>query len=143
MMTGRKWLKTKLYCDQPIVSETMRCVSDDFIKTIDDQGQNARFFYVWGKLSGRQPDSRETEKDNVREIKCAEVKNSVGERSRHSHINGQKRNMIIRMFAVKRWMFESDKLQIVCYGFRQWGTFQIWLQSRRSMITMKVAIFLW
>jgi hypothetical protein len=46
MMTGRKWLKTKLYCDQPIVSETMRCVSDDFIKTIDDQGQNARVFYV-------------------------------------------------------------------------------------------------
>ncbi len=26
-----------IYCDQPIMSETMRCVSDDFIKTIDDQ----------------------------------------------------------------------------------------------------------
>ncbi len=25
------------YCDQPIVSETMRCESDDFIQTIDDQ----------------------------------------------------------------------------------------------------------
>ncbi len=34
------------YCDQPIVSETMRCVSYDFIKTINDQGQNARGFYV-------------------------------------------------------------------------------------------------
>ncbi len=35
-----------IYCDQPIVSETTRRVSDDFIKTIDDQGQNARGFYV-------------------------------------------------------------------------------------------------
>ncbi len=25
------------YCDQPFVSETMRCESDDFIQTIDDQ----------------------------------------------------------------------------------------------------------
>jgi hypothetical protein len=25
------------YCDLSIVSETTRCVSDDFIKTIDDQ----------------------------------------------------------------------------------------------------------
>ncbi len=114
-MTGRKWLKTKLYCDQPIVSETMRCVSDDFIKTIDDQGQNARGFYVWEKLSGRQPDSRETEKDNVQEIECAEAKNSMGERSRHSHSNEQKRNMMIRMFAVKRWMFPSDKLFVTVF----------------------------
>ncbi len=28
---------------------------------------------------------------------------SVGERSGHSHSNGRKRNMIIRMLAVKRW----------------------------------------
>jgi hypothetical protein len=34
------------YCDQPIVSETTRCVLDDFIKAIDDQGQNAKGFYV-------------------------------------------------------------------------------------------------
>jgi hypothetical protein len=34
------------YCDQPFVSETTRCVSDDFIKTIDDSGQNVVHFYV-------------------------------------------------------------------------------------------------
>ncbi len=34
------------YCDQAIVSETMGCVSDDFIKTIDDSGQNFVCFYV-------------------------------------------------------------------------------------------------
>ncbi len=34
----------------------------------------------------------------------------MGERSGHSHSNGWKRNMIIRMFAVKRWTFPSDKL---------------------------------
>ncbi len=29
--------KEQMFCDQPIISETMRCESDDFIKTIDDQ----------------------------------------------------------------------------------------------------------
>ncbi len=40
---------------------------------------------------------------------------SVGERSGHSHCNGWKRNMIIRMFAVKRWTFPSDKLFITVF----------------------------
>ena len=40
---------------------------------------------------------------------------SVGERSGHSHCNGRKRNMIIMMFAVKRWMFPSDKLFITVF----------------------------
>ncbi len=56
-----------------LVSEATRCVSDDFIKTIHDQGQNARGFYVWGKLSRRELNSGETEKENVREIVCAGV----------------------------------------------------------------------
>jgi hypothetical protein len=103
-------LKFTFYCDQPIVSETTRCVSDDFIKTIDDQGQNARGFYVWGKRSGREQENRETERKRVREIEGAGEKDSVSERSRHSHNNGQKCNMIIRMFAVKRWTFTSEKL---------------------------------
>ncbi len=80
-------LKFTFYCDQPIVSETMRCVSDDFIKTIDDQGQNARVFYVWEKWSGREQESGETERERVREIECAGEKDSVGERSGHSHNN--------------------------------------------------------
>jgi hypothetical protein len=90
-------------------------VSDDFIKTIDDQGQNARGFCVRGKLSGREPSSGETEKENVREIECAEDKDSVGERSGHSHSNGWKCNMIIRTFAVKRWTFLSDKLFVTVF----------------------------
>jgi hypothetical protein len=40
-------------------------VSDDFIKTIDDQGQNTRGFYVWGKRSGRAQESGETERERV------------------------------------------------------------------------------
>jgi hypothetical protein len=58
-------LKFTFYCDQPIISETTRCVSDDFIKMIDDQGQNARGFYVWGKRSGREQESGETERKRV------------------------------------------------------------------------------
>ncbi len=33
---GRVYTVDLIYCDQPYISETMRCVSDDFIKTIDD-----------------------------------------------------------------------------------------------------------
>jgi len=29
--------------------------------------------------------------------------------------NGRKRNMIIRMFAVKKWMFRSDKLFVTVF----------------------------
>ncbi len=47
---------------------------------------------------------------------------SVGERSGHSHSNGQKCNMIIRMFAVKRGTFPSDKLFIT--GFINKGHFK-------------------
>jgi hypothetical protein len=36
----------------------MRCVSDDLIKTIDNQRQNARGFYVRGKWSGREQEHR-------------------------------------------------------------------------------------
>ncbi len=63
----------------------MRCVSGDFIKIIDDQGQNARGFYVWGKRSGRGQESRETERESVREIEGVGEKDSVRERSGHSH----------------------------------------------------------
>ncbi len=104
-----------IYCDHPFVSETTRCVSDNFIKTIDDQGQNARGFYVWGKQSGKEPSSGETEKENVREMECVEEKDSVGERSGHSYNNGRKHNMIIRMFAVKMWTFPSDKLFVTVF----------------------------
>jgi hypothetical protein len=98
------------YCDQLFVSETTRCVSDDFIKTIHVQGQNARGFYVWGKPSRRELNSGETEKENVREIVCAGAEDSMGKRSGHFHNNGQKHNMIIKMFAVKRWTLPSNKL---------------------------------
>jgi hypothetical protein len=60
-------------------------VSDDFIQTIDDQGQNARGFYVWGQQSGREQESGETERESVQEIEHAGEKDSVGERSGHSH----------------------------------------------------------
>jgi hypothetical protein len=108
-------LKFTFYCDQPIVSETTRCVSDDFIKTIDDQGQNARVFYAWGKRSGREQESGETERERVREIERAGEKDSVGEISGHSRNNRQKCNMIIRMFAVKRWTFLSNKLFVTVF----------------------------
>ncbi len=104
-----------LYCDQPIISETTRCVSDDFVKTIDDQGQNVRFLYVCRKWRGRELNSGETEKEQAREIECAGEKDSMGERSGHSHNNGQKHDMIIRMCAVKRWTFLSDKLFITVF----------------------------
>jgi hypothetical protein len=32
------------YFDQPFVSETMRCVSNDFIENNDNAGQNVRFY---------------------------------------------------------------------------------------------------
>jgi hypothetical protein len=35
-----------MYCDQPFVSETMRCVSNDFIEIHDNSGQNVVRFYV-------------------------------------------------------------------------------------------------
>ncbi len=60
------WLRPgTIYCDQPIVSETMRCVSDNLIKTIDNQRQNARGFYVRGKRSGREQEHRETQRERV------------------------------------------------------------------------------
>jgi hypothetical protein len=37
--------KIEKYCDQPFVSETTRCVSDDFIEINDDPGQNVVPFY--------------------------------------------------------------------------------------------------
>jgi hypothetical protein len=36
----------KIYFDQPFVSETMRCVSNNFIETNDSSGQNELLFYV-------------------------------------------------------------------------------------------------
>ncbi len=41
-----------IYCDQPIVSETTRCESDDFIQTIDDQDQMLCAFICEGKKGG-------------------------------------------------------------------------------------------
>jgi hypothetical protein len=49
-----------LYGDQPFVSETMRCMSDDFIEINDNTGQNVVRFYV-----ERIERERETEKENV------------------------------------------------------------------------------
>jgi hypothetical protein len=48
-------------------------------------------------------------------MECAGEKDSVGERSGHSQNNGQERNMIIRIFAVKRWTFPSDKLLVMVF----------------------------
>jgi hypothetical protein len=42
----RAKVRDKIYCDQPFVSETMRCESVDFIQTID--GQNKMFCaFMW------------------------------------------------------------------------------------------------
>jgi hypothetical protein len=38
--------KTENYCDQPFVSETTRCVSNDFIQIDGNPGQNVVHFYV-------------------------------------------------------------------------------------------------
>ncbi len=51
----------------------------------------------------------------MREIESAGEKDRVGDRSGHSHSKRQKCNMIIRMFAVKRWTFPSDKLFITVF----------------------------
>jgi hypothetical protein len=34
------------YCDQPFISETIRCASNDFIEISDNSGQNVVHFYV-------------------------------------------------------------------------------------------------
>jgi hypothetical protein len=34
------------YCDQPFISETMRCLSNDFIENNDNSGQNVVHFYL-------------------------------------------------------------------------------------------------
>ncbi len=41
-------LSNEMYCDQPIISETTRCESVDFIEKIDDQDKMfcAFMFYV-------------------------------------------------------------------------------------------------
>ncbi len=46
-----------------------------------------REFFVWGKPSGREQESGETERERecVREIERAVEKDSVGGRSGHSH----------------------------------------------------------
>ncbi len=54
-----------MYCVQPFVSETMRCVSNDFIEINDNSGQNVVPFYVERIERGRDLTTRETEKENV------------------------------------------------------------------------------
>jgi len=60
----------------------MRCVSGDFIKTIDESGQNIVRFYVWRIERGRELPSGETEKEEVWERELTRVKDSMGAKIR-------------------------------------------------------------
>ncbi len=74
--------KTTFYCDQPFVSETTRCVSNDFIEIIYNSGQNVVHFYVWRLERGRELPSRETEKEEVWERELTREKDSMGAKIR-------------------------------------------------------------
>ncbi len=63
----------------------------------------------WERARKRRDRKREYE------IECAGEKDSVSERSGHSHSNRRKSKMIIRMFAFKRWTFPSDKLFVTVF----------------------------
>jgi hypothetical protein len=54
-------IREYIYCDQPFISETTRCVSDDFIEINDISGQNVVRFYVERIERGRELTTRETE----------------------------------------------------------------------------------
>jgi hypothetical protein len=56
-----------MYCVQPFVNETTRCVSNDFIEINDNSGQNVVRFYVERIERGRELTTRETERENERE----------------------------------------------------------------------------
>jgi hypothetical protein len=71
------------YCDQPFVSETMWCVSNNFIENNDNSGQNVVCFYVESIRRGRELPCRETEKEEVRERESLhEKKDSMGAKIR-------------------------------------------------------------
>ena len=46
-------LSNEMYCDQPIISETTRCESVDFIETIDDQDKMFCAFMCEGLKGGK------------------------------------------------------------------------------------------
>jgi hypothetical protein len=70
------------YCDQPFASETMRCMSDDFIEINDNSGQNVVRFYVERIERGRELTTRETEKENVCERELTRKRVNVGAKIR-------------------------------------------------------------
>ncbi len=50
---SRRGTNRHLYCDQPIVSEPMRCESADFIQTIHDQNKMCCTFMCEGQKGER------------------------------------------------------------------------------------------
>ncbi len=67
-----------MYCDQPFVSETTRCVLNDFIEINDNSGQNVVCFYVRRIRRGRELTTGETEKENVCEREITKKRDGVG-----------------------------------------------------------------
>jgi len=59
------WNGKTIYCVQPFISETTRCVSNNFIEINDNPGQNVVRFYVERIERGRELTTGETEKENV------------------------------------------------------------------------------
>ncbi len=100
-----------IYCKQPFVSETTRCVSNDFIVINDDAGQNVVCFYVWRIGRGRELPSGETEKEEVWGRELMRKKDTVGAKIR-TFSQTTNRNVIWKLgwIVSKRWSFSLDKL---------------------------------
>ena len=80
------WNGKTIYCVQPFISETTRCVSNDFIENNDNSGQNVVRFYVWRIERGRELPSGETEKEEVWERESLwERRIAWVQRSGHTH----------------------------------------------------------
>ncbi len=71
-----------MYCDQPFISETTRCVSNDFIENNDNSRQNVVRFYVWRIERGRELPSSETEEEEVWERVYERERDSVSAKIR-------------------------------------------------------------
>jgi hypothetical protein len=75
-------LQSQNYCDQPFITETMRCSSNDFIEINDNSGQNAVHFYVWRIRRGRELTTGETEKERLWERELIREGDSMGTKIR-------------------------------------------------------------
>ncbi len=68
----------RLYCDQPIISETMKCESDDFIQTMNEQDKMLCTFMFEGQKGGKGYLTERMKIGSVRERELRRERDSVG-----------------------------------------------------------------